>query len=849
MMNSLDWEDSVRKWQTTMNTYQKNDRGRMENPSGTHGTHQTSCHYRADTVHVPDTDPEDQELTRKLKELRGIEERKICREASPACKTVLEPSLGAPGEQSCRRTGTSLKERVNAILQQRQSNGFLSQSHFRSRIKSSDPSKGDKQLEDHPLKSRVKMLMTHRRRHPCVSPSITQPPPPPPPQRAASSLAENSVDQGFQRFLNVLNKGVDVDLLRKIVNADSEDLCLDDKRHNIQQNEVTDMSFRERPYSNDGNSLGEPSGQEESSTDPRSQERSQSSPIPDEDEKKEEELSPFSFRTSAMRNNKEDEEKIKHDQQHEQLQNILKSLGLQLEKEEMSQLANRTQERLYGKKTDNAIAQSRRQPDRHPKGSPRSSRGSSSSSCSCSSSRSRSSSSSYCGSSRSNVSKRRSNGSPARSGENLTGLENNPGTEKRLKTSNEDQQQSCAETQAWPPPNPSYSLSPLPDYTLSQYSQYSAYSTSSYHNTSSYWTYSQVATHPSFYPSSLPYAQNQCHNFPVNFVEHPRSFPDQWQMAPPLDQQCLPTPQMNMRKWRKRSKKKKKKLAWWWKRTEVKVVDNAEKKEPAVEQQPAPKEEGRVDQCHNGASVGQNPNAKNSEKSKNQLPKEEIKANLGKTCHNGASVGQNPKAKNSEKSKDQLTEEEIKANLMKTCHNGASVGQNPKAKNSEKSKHKLTEEEIKANLRKTCHNGASVGQNPKAKNSEKSKDQLTEEEIKANLMKTCHNGASVGQNPKAKNSEKRKLTEEEIKANLMKTCHNGASVGQNPKAKNSEKSKHKLTEEEIKANLRKTLEAFNRKAKQALIQPVSFLTSQADEGSNSETHPVLLLKSLRWMEV
>ncbi|TNM85541.1 hypothetical protein fugu_007812 [Takifugu bimaculatus] len=195
-------------------------------------------------------------------------------------------------------------------------------------------------------------------------------------------------------------------------------------------------------------------------------------------------------------------------------------------------------------------------------------------------------------------------------------------------------------------------------------------------------------------------------------------------MAPPLDQQCLPTPQMNMRKWRKRSKKKKKKLAWWWKRTEVKVVDNAEKKEPAVEQQPAPKEEGRVDQCHNGASVGQNPNAKNSEKSKNQLPKEEIKANLGKTSHNSASVGQNPKAKNSEKSK---------------------------------------------------------------------------------------------------------LTEEEIKANLMKTCHNGASVGQNPKAKNSEKSKHKLTEEEIKANLRKTLEAFNRKAKQALIQPVSFLTSQADE--------------------
>lgn len=419
---------------------------------------------------------------------------------------------------------------------------------------------------------------------------------PPPPQRAASLPAENSVDQGFQRFLNVLNKGVDVDLLRKIVNADSEDLCLDDKRHNIQQHEATDMSFRERPYSNDGNSLGDPSGREESSTDPHRQERSHSNPIPDKDEKKEEAISPFSFRTSAMRNNKEDEEKIKHDQQHEQLQNILKSLGLQLEKEEMSQLANRTQERLYGKKTDSAIAQSRRKPDRHSKGSPRSNRGSSSSSRSSCSSRSRSSSSSYCGSSRSNVSKRRSNESRARSSENLTGLENNSGTEKRLKTSNEDQQQSCAETQAWPPPNPSYSLSPLPDYTQSQYSQYSAYSASSYHNASSYWTCSQVPTHPSFYPSSLPYAQNQCHNFPVNLVEHPRSFPDQWQMAPSLDQQCLPIPQMKNRKWRRRSKKNKKNFVRWEKRAQLKVVELAEKNESAVEQQPALEEEGRVDE-------------------------------------------------------------------------------------------------------------------------------------------------------------------------------------------------------------------------------------------------------------
>lgn len=162
-MNSIDWEASVRKWKTTMNSPQKTERDRMENPSGTLGTRHTSCHHRADAVHDPgtrllpvqsgqcpstnsfyvekaelfvqdgklfDTDPEDQDLTRKLKHLRELEERTMCRKASPACKPVSEPSLGAPGEHSCRRTGTSLKERVDAILQQRQSNGFLSQVSF-----------------------------------------------------------------------------------------------------------------------------------------------------------------------------------------------------------------------------------------------------------------------------------------------------------------------------------------------------------------------------------------------------------------------------------------------------------------------------------------------------------------------------------------------------------------------------------------------------------------------------------------------------------------------------------------------------------------------------------------------
>lgn len=109
--------------------------------------------------------------------------------------------------------------------------------------------------------------------------TVSQPPSPQP-------VEENSIDQGFHLFLNVLNKGVDVGLLR-IVNDDPGDLCLDNKLHKIQQHEATDASFRERQYSNDGNSVPEHSGSGGSSTDPCSQERSHTNPRPENEEKEE----------------------------------------------------------------------------------------------------------------------------------------------------------------------------------------------------------------------------------------------------------------------------------------------------------------------------------------------------------------------------------------------------------------------------------------------------------------------------------------------------------------------------------------------------------------------------------
>lgn len=130
----------------------------MQNTT-TRGSH-TYCQYRGDTVNDPqnrlqavqggpagpcpstsnwetaefcdpdgkpwEADQEDHELTRKLRELREIEEKIMCRKVSIACKTVLEPSLAACDEQSDRCTGPTLKDRVNAILQQRPSNGSQS---------------------------------------------------------------------------------------------------------------------------------------------------------------------------------------------------------------------------------------------------------------------------------------------------------------------------------------------------------------------------------------------------------------------------------------------------------------------------------------------------------------------------------------------------------------------------------------------------------------------------------------------------------------------------------------------------------------------------------------------------
>lgn len=157
-----------------------------------------------------------------------------------------------------------------------------------------------------------------------VSPSpVAQPP-----------ADESCVNMGFQRFLTVLNKGVDMDLLTKIVN----DGCDVFEPVETVLNHTPPAAVAE-PCVPPNSESKQSSSRDESRTGSGSHSLGSSS---------------RSRSPPGTRKMQEEEEKAKSTEQQEQLQNILKTLGLNLEVGEMSRLANRTQERLYGTKLKSA---------------------------------------------------------------------------------------------------------------------------------------------------------------------------------------------------------------------------------------------------------------------------------------------------------------------------------------------------------------------------------------------------------------------------------------------------------------------------------------------------------------
>ncbi|XP_035515827.1 uncharacterized protein LOC118326827 isoform X2 [Morone saxatilis] len=264
-------------------TYCQHSTYTVDEPQSSMGVHLSEelCHpsqnfyIKEPEVEDPDGEPfemdeEDPELKRKWIELREIEEKILRKKVAIALKKV-EPfgkeatPLGLScNEQSATCTSASLKDRVNLILQQRHSVSFLSVVRSsKDRMNSSSRSKDVLLQEDHPLKLRVNALRKQRCSNLCVLPTNREVPDISPPlaSRSVTSPAkeESSANQGFQRFLSVLNKGVDMDLLSRIVNDDSEDLPLGKELLDVQppaMENKPDLPFRsESQRSNSGASL------------------------------------------------------------------------------------------------------------------------------------------------------------------------------------------------------------------------------------------------------------------------------------------------------------------------------------------------------------------------------------------------------------------------------------------------------------------------------------------------------------------------------------------------------------------------------------------------------------------
>lgn len=196
---------------------------------------------------------------------------------------------------------------------------------------------------------------------------LSPPPPPPPPAAAAG---EKKMSKGFQRFLDVLNMGVNMDTLTKIVTQGSPDVKPSSPPH---INPWTESSQRQNPqhwpqtetrhqrdwssYSSNGKTMSGESSLEDRHYEKKCPSPTINTPSSDEEHKR------------------------------QQVHDVLQAIGIKLEFEELGQMSSRIQERLYGKKqpeitpSNNQIEDEEREKRRRayaPKRHSRSSSGSSS---------------------------------------------------------------------------------------------------------------------------------------------------------------------------------------------------------------------------------------------------------------------------------------------------------------------------------------------------------------------------------------------------------------------------------------------------------------------------------------
>lgn len=292
---------------------------------------------------------------------------------------------------------------------------------------------------------------------------------------------------GFQRFLTVLNKGVDMDLLTKIVNDGCEVANPVETVQNHKPPAVVAEPFIPPSHgSKQSNSRDERRTDSGSHSLGSSSSRSRSPP--------------------AVRTKQKEEEKAKATEQHEQMQNILKTLGLNLEVGEISRLANRTQERLYGTKNNNTNSDHQKklqgQPRKHRNSSSRSSSSSSDSGSSSSRSSSRSASPPCNRLIRSKDSLLQS------TSKSLRGTEELPKHRVQIVQTIETSRQAHQQIPSYFPSDSSVCL----NESFPQHGQYDVHSSGGCNQPMGpYWPPHGGANPPSYFPIDQPYQQN-AHN-------------------------------------------------------------------------------------------------------------------------------------------------------------------------------------------------------------------------------------------------------------------------------------------------------------------------------------------------
>ncbi|XP_061764252.1 uncharacterized protein K02A2.6-like [Nerophis ophidion] len=215
----------------------------------------------AETLHSGgERSKSDPQLTRKRILLRHLEEHIFGKKAAIAPKKMKLSEKEHLGPDSVAST---LRNRVNTFLQQQQCPSFVLKCNmFKPPVAREAPIRRSDQklLEDHhPLKRRVKALLKYIHGHssvfvsnhpvpdhtairPLAAQLFPRPPPIATPPLSSSFASpdqeESDANKGFECFLSLLNSGVNIELLSKIVNDDSEDLHSKDGSVNIKPNDV-----------------------------------------------------------------------------------------------------------------------------------------------------------------------------------------------------------------------------------------------------------------------------------------------------------------------------------------------------------------------------------------------------------------------------------------------------------------------------------------------------------------------------------------------------------------------------------------------------------------------------------